>query len=337
MKLKDKYSKISKDSLEIITENGLSELLKNKKNPNSYWGVAPTGPPHIGYYRAIAKQKDLLDSGFKHKILIANLHAYLDDQKSPWEETEIRGEVYKKSFEELGLKGSNIEYVLGNNIQLKDNYQKELLKAASLVSTKRARRAASEVVRMKNPKVSSLIYPIMQSLDCWALDTDLAYSGIDNKHVYMLASELLPKLGHKKPVFLFTPLGKGTSGGQKMSASEKNTRIELFAEPKDIKSKISKSFCKPGDIKNNPVLEYTKYLIFPRVESFIIKRPKKFGGNLEIRNYSELENKVKNNEIHPMDLKNACSEHLIEILKPLREYFKENKDLIKVFNKKENL
>jgi tyrosyl-tRNA synthetase len=333
MDVDKRFELIEKDSVEIVTKEKLLDLLGKKKKFVSYWGVAPTGPPHIGYYRTLAKQIELVKAGFHHKVLIANLHAYLDDMKAPWSELKVRGEIYKKCFQLLGLKGANVEYVIGSDIQLTKEYHLETLKASALVTTKRATRAASEVVRMADPKVSSMIYPIMQALDCWLLDVDLAYSGIDNRHVYMLASELLVKLGHKAPAYVFTPLGIGLSGGGKMSASEKDTRLELYARPDEIRVKIKKAFCPEGQIEDNPILEYCKYFVFPRVKRFEIKRPKKFGGDLVYTDYGNMEEDFKVKKVHPLDLKNAAAEALIEILKPIRDYFDKTPNLLKTFEK----
>jgi len=333
MNLEAKLKIITEGTEEIVTKDRLKHIIETKKNPVSYWGVAPTGSPHIGYYRAIVKQMDLIKAGFRHKILIADLHAYLDDMKSPWSEIHIRGQIYKKCFQLLGLDGPNVEYIIGSEFQLNKEYHLETLKSSALVTCTRAIRAASEVVRITEPNVSSVLYPIMQSLDCWALDVDLAYAGIDNRHVYMLASQLLPKLGHKVPIFLFTPLGLSLSGNKKMSASDKNNKLELFASEEEIKNKINKAFCSEGETINNPILEYVRYLIFPRIDEFIIKRSSKYGGNASFVLYKDLEGSFKEKKVHPQDLKNATADYLIEILKPIREYFKENKELLKTFEK----
>ncbi len=328
-----RHKLIAQDTTEIVTNQKLTKLLNEKKHPTSYWGVAPTGPPHVGYYRTLAKQIDLVKAGCKHKVLIANIHAFLDDLKSPWDEVDTRGKIYKKCFQLLGLKGQNVKYILGTEYQLKSSYQLETLKASTLVTHKRATRAASEVVRMTNPKVSSLIYPIMQAMDCWALDVDIAYGGIDQRHVYMLATDLLSKLGHKPPVYVFTPLGIGLAGGEKMSASVKASRLDLFASPKDIKSKINKGYCPAGITKDNPILEYSKYLIFPKVKQFTIKRPTKYGGDIKFKKFEGLEKSFAQNKIHPKDLKETTSDYLIDILKPVRNYFEKNSDLLKTFEK----
>ena len=99
--LVEKVRIVTKDTEEIILTDELKHLLKNKAKPVSYWGIAPTGPPHIGYYRSIAKQIDLVKAGFHHKILIADLHSYLDDRKSELDELKLIAK--RKSLEKNGI------------------------------------------------------------------------------------------------------------------------------------------------------------------------------------------------------------------------------------------
>jgi len=321
---------VVRDTKEIIKLEELRNLLEDKKAPTSYWGIAPTGPPHIGYYRAIAKQIDLINAGFRHKILIADLHAYLDDRKSPLDEVEIRGKITEVCLRKLGL-DKNVEYVYGHSFQRSEKYVSKLLEIMPLVTVKRAVRAVSKVCRMKEPKVSELVYPLMQILDCWALDVDVAYGGIDQRHIYMLGRETLPKVGLRKPILIFTPLGLSLTGKEKMSASKKEGRLELYATPTEIEEKIRSAYCPPNDIKENPVMEYAKYLIFPRVKKFIIQREEKYGGDISFSNYQDLERAYLAGDIHPMDLKAAVAMYLSQIFKPIRDYFEKNQDMLEVF------
>ncbi|MCG2736738.1 MAG: tyrosine--tRNA ligase, partial [Thermoplasmatales archaeon] len=50
--------------------------------------------------------------------------------------------------------------------------------------------------------------------------------------------------------------------------------------------------------------------------------PEKYGGNLNLTETDML--KIYPKELHPADLKSAVSKHLIQILEPVREYFKSN-------------
>ncbi len=324
---------ITSGCIEVITKEELKRVLEENSHPKSYWGVAPTGPPHIGYYRAIAKQIDLINAGCKHFLLIADIHAYLDDRKANWNDAIIKGKAYEVCFKKLGL--DKAKYVYGRELQTSEEYILLVYRLSGLVTVKRARRAASEVVRRKeNPHVSEIIYPIMQIIDAAILDVDISYGGIDQRHIYMLGREVLPSVGRKKYVAIFTPLGLGLSGKGKMSASKEKDRLELFAPPERIRAVINKAFCPEKVIDGNPIVEYLRYLIFPRVSKFIIEREAKYGGDIEFENYEEFEKEYVKGNIHPADLKKAVARYLIKILKPIREYFDKHEELKNVFGVK---
>jgi tyrosyl-tRNA synthetase len=310
----DKFDLIARNTQEIITEGELKQILK-KKNPVAYWGTAPTGEVHTGYLIAVQKILDFVDAGFKFKVLIADVHAYLDDIKSPWELMEARAKYYKECLKLLGLK--KIEYIFDSNFKYDSDYIKEFYRLSALVTQKRSVRAASEVCRSKDPKVSELIYPVAQTVDCWKLGVDVAYSGLDQRHIYMMSRETLPKLGFKAPVIVMTPMLSGLVKGVKSSASVPESNIRIYDEPDVIKRKISKAWC-PLE-KENPVLENYKFIIFPRFGKAKIK-------NKSFSNYEDLEKAFLSKEIHPQDLKNNLAEKLIDILKPARKI---DKKLIK--------
>ena len=58
-----------------------------------------------------------------------------------------------------------------------------------------------------------------------------------------------------------------------------------------------------------------------------INRPAKFGGDVSYDSYEKLEKDFAEKKLHPMDLKNAVAEKIIEILKPATEHL--NKPEIK--------
>ena len=174
MNLEEKLELIKRNTEEIVTEKELKEVLEKKK-PVAYWGTAPTGEVHTGYLIPVQKIMDFVKAGFKFKVLIADVHAYLDDMKTPWELMKIRAEYYKKCLESMGLKG--VEFVFDSDFKYDEDYIEKTYRLSAIVTQKRALRAASEVCRLKNPKVSELLYPILQTVDCWKLGVDIAYSG----------------------------------------------------------------------------------------------------------------------------------------------------------------
>lgn len=58
--------------------------------------------------------------------------------------------------------------------------------------------------------------------------------------------------------FILVP---GLAGG-KMSSSEVDSKIDLLDTAADVKKKLKKAFCEPGNIADNGLLSFVKYVIF---------------------------------------------------------------------------
>src|SRR3989338_6373751 len=164
----EKLELVKRNTQEIVQEEELKELLKEKKNPVVYWGTAVTGKPSLAYLFPLLKLRDFSKAGFKVKVLLADLHGALDG--TPWIILEARYDYYKEAitqiFKALGTDLKKIEFVKGSEFQLKPEYSFDVLKIASMNSVNDCKKAAAEVVKLgDNPKLGGLIYPIMQALD----------------------------------------------------------------------------------------------------------------------------------------------------------------------------
>jgi len=323
MDIQNRLELIKRNTEEIVSEEELLKLLKTKKKPVVYLGTAITGRPHIGYYMWVLKLGDFLRAGFKVKILLADLHGALDN--TPWEVLERRYDYYKEviplMFKSIGVDTKDLEFVKGSEFQLKPEYMYDVLKMSTFNSINDCKRAASEVVKFgDNPKLAGLVYPIMQALDEVYLGVDVQYGGIDQRKILMFARENLPKIGYDSRVEVMTPLIAGLIG-RKMSASDPKSKIDLLDDEKAVRDKINKADCAAGDLDNG-LLPFIKYIIMTLKQDnktkFIIKRDKKYGGNLVYSNYEELEKDFKNNKIHPLDLKNALSDEINDLLSIFR-------------------
>ena len=338
MDLKKKFKLIKRNTEELVNEEELKTVLK-KKSYSAYIGFAPTGRMHIGHLIPLGKIADFIKAGFRFKFLIADLHAFLDDKKTPWEVLNVRSEYYeeviKAVFKAVGVSTSKVEFVKGSEFQLKKDYMLDTLHLSGDISLNRSRRAASEVVRFKeDPKLGGFIYPIMQVLDPVYLDVDVCLSGIDQRGIYMLGREVLPKLKSRTLTCVFTPLLPGLGGG-KMSASDEKSKIDILDSEKEVVSKVNKAYCPAGKLKDNGVLAFVEHVIFPLKGKLIIERPKKYGGNLEFKSYKELENSFVKGKIHPADLKQQLGRELNKILELVRKSLKGKEKIIeKAYPKK---
>ena len=335
MDVEERFDIIKRNTQEIITEQELKQLLEQKKHPKGYIGLATTGRIHIGYFIPMIKVGDFLRAGFKFTILLADIHAHLDDQKTPFELLDRRVTYYKEiisaMINALGIDTKNLEFRKGSDFELEKNYTLDMYRLAAINTLDRTKRAAAGVVRFgENPKLSGFIYPILQTLDEQYMDMDVQYGGIDQRKILAFARENLPKLGYKARVEVMTPMLPGLQGA-KMSASEEKSKIDLLDSSETVKNKINSAHC-PISVEDNGVLAFLKYVIFvykkDNDEDLIIKRAEKFGGNLIYKTYEDLEKDYLDKKLHPMDLKNAVAEEVNKLLEPIREKMNGKENLI---------
>ncbi len=303
---------------EIVTVDELKNLLESKQRPRAYVGYETSGKVHLGHMLTANKLLDLQRAGFDVVVLLADLHAFLNE-KGTLEEVRKIADYNRDCFMALGLDPERTEFVYGTDYQLKPDYMLKILQMARNTTLNRARRSMDEVSRnAENPMVSQMIYPLMQAIDIADLRIDLAVGGIDQRKIHMLAREELPRLGLPAPVCMHTPLIPGLNG-EKMSSSKGNN-IAVDEPAEDVEKKIMAAFCPAKVVENNPIMAIFKYHVFPRIEGGItIKRPAKFGGDVTYQNYEELEAAFVSGALHPMDAKKACAAYMIEILRPVRE------------------
>ena len=332
----ERFELIKRHTHEILKEDQLKTLLNEKDEPIVYLGVSITGRPHVGYYLWVLKMSDFIKAGFKVKILLADLHGALDN--TPWDLLAKRYDYYSEiitgMFESVNADINKIEFVKGSSFQLSEAYIMDLFKLSSIVSVHDSNKAASDVVKMgDNPKLSGLIYPLMQALDEVHLEADVQYGGKDQRKIMVLARENLTKLGYKPRVEVMTPLIPGLTASGKMSSSDPNSKIDLLDNKKAITKKMNKAFCPEKQVEDNGVLAFTKYVAFVNLEnkgeSFVIDRPEKFGGKLEFNSYDELEEAYAKGELHPMDLKLGLVDEIDKLLDVLRNKMADKEELIK--------
>jgi tyrosyl-tRNA synthetase len=322
MELDTKIETIKNGTLEVVTEEELREKIQKDK-PIAYIGYEPSGNVHLGHAITVKKMIDIQKAGFKVKILLADLHAYLNGKGSLEEIAEI-SKYNMRCFRALGL-SEETEFIMGSSYQTREDYTYKVYELALSTTLTRAKRSMAQITRdSKDHKVAEVIYPLMQVLDMIFLEVDLALGGMEQRKIHMLARESIPKMGYDAPVCVHTPLLHGTDGSDKMSSSKENY-IAIDDEPDAIKKKLQKSYCPQGMVEGNPVIEIAEHFIFTEDETLLIERPTKFGGNLEL-NHAELIESYGKGELHPLDLKNSVSKRLIEILEPVREYLKSDQN-----------
>jgi len=327
MDIATKLDLITKNLQEVIGEDEIIKII-SERDLKIYWGTAPTGKPHLGYFVPMWKIADFLKAGCKVIILFADLHAILDG-KTTWELLDARCEWYEIVIKEIlnliGVPIKNLCFMKGSKFQLSAKYTLDMYKLASNITITHALKAGSEVVKQtKNPLLSRMLYPLLQSLDEEYLHVDAQFGGIDQRKIFMLAREKLSLIGYSKRCHLMNPLIPGLSKSGKMSASSSaDSKIELDDTYQDIHRKIKKAYSVDGQVEGNGLLAIVQYIIFPWLEAknkpFVCNRPDKWGGPLIFKTYTDVEQAFSNKELISGDLKIGITDMIVEILSKLQK------------------
>ncbi len=335
---------------EVITEEDLKELLQTKDHPVAYDGFETSGLLHLasGPLRAI-KVQDMLDAGCEFILWIADWFAYINNKMGgDLELIKKTGEYYIEGWKACGVDMKKVKVMWTSDAVKDPNYWKGVIDVAKNTTVNRTIRSGPIMGRSESEMqyTAQLFYPMMQAWDPFYLKADILQLGMDQRNATVLSRELTSKLGYSTRVCVHHHLLAGLQGpkegrmGQetatvqledKMSKSKPNTAIFIHDSKKEIQEKINGAFCPEKVVKGNPVLEIWKYIVFRKFDSRTIKRPSKFGGDITVGNYEELENKFRKGELHPLDLKKETSEALNEIINPIRKHFERNKKAKKLY------
>ena len=205
MDLNKRLELIKRNTVEIITEDDLRDLMEKKKNPRAYCGYETSGKIHLGHLVTITKLLDLQKAGFDVVVMFADWHTWLN-RKGDWNFIHEQVGIWKKGFKAAGL--TKTEFILGSSFERKMDYIDDVLTMSLKTTLNRALRSMRVVGRdIEHAHVSQLIYPFMQVADIKHLKLDAALGGLDQRKIHMMGIDgMFKEINYRNPVLIHTPI-----------------------------------------------------------------------------------------------------------------------------------
>ncbi len=341
MDIESRLSLIKQVGEEIVTEQELRALFETKSKPIAYDGFEPSGNLHIaqGILRAINVNK-MVDAGVHFKMWVADWFAWMNNKMDgDLEKIRVTGEYMVEVWKACGMKTDKVDFLWSKDVMADDEYWKKVIQIGRASTVQRIVRCSQIMGRSESDQLSAaqIFYPCMQCADIFHLKADITQLGMDQRKVNMLAREVGPKLGFWKPVVvshhMLMGLKQPSAGitdpveraiAMKMSKSVPDSAIFMTDSEEDVKRKIAKAFCPAKQVDENPLMEYCRYIIFEKYDSFEIKRSEKFGGSVSFESFGKLSSEYEKGSIHPSDLKVAVAFYINDLLEPVRIHFNTN-------------
>jgi tyrosyl-tRNA synthetase len=327
---------------EILVEEELRQLLETNEHPGHYQGFEISGLLHLGNLIVSGfKINDFIKAGIRCQAYLADWHSFINNKfGGDWDKLLQAAKYYERAFKFFC---PGVKIVVGSELyHNNDEYWRNLLKFSKHMTLGRTLRCMTIMGRSENEKLdlSQYFYPPMQATDVKEIGADIPHGGMDQRKAHVLAREVFPKMGWRKPVAVHHHILMGIAEpikletkdkleqviASKMSKSKPWTAIFIHDTEQQIKEKLRKAWCPEKLVEMNPVLEMAKHVVFHEIKTLKIERPAKFGGPIEFQGYDELEKAYANGSLHPQDLKNAVAEEISKIIEPLRMYFETDKE-----------
>lgn len=352
---------IERNTEEIMTKEDLVKMLENGEKLKHYIGFEISGKPHLGHgLVCMSKVKDFADAGIDCSIFLADWHSWINDKLGGNMESiqKVGVPFFKEAliaaYKCVGGNPKDLKFVLGSELyHNNDRYWETVIDVSKNTSLGRIERSITIMGRKEGESVdfAKLIYPPMQVADIFVQGINITHAGNDQRKAQVIARDVALKLKNPlrnkkgetiKPVAIHGHLILGLQkpsvwpvpkenmqdlwSSMKMSKSIPSSAIYMTDNEEEIRKKIAGAFCPEGEIEFNPLLDWAKYMVFVNEKSKLdVKRPEKYGGNKDYKSCEELTKDFKNKKLHPMDLKNAMADKLVEILKPAMEHFAQPK------------
>lgn len=338
---------------ELVGEDELPAIFASGEPLFTYDGFEPSGQMHIaqGIIRAINTNK-MIDAGFTFRMWVADWFGYLNNKMGgDLEKIKKVGQYFIEIWKASGMNTEHVEFLWTSDFVGKREYWETVMKVSKSASLKRILRTTEIMGRSEMDDLSGaqILYPCMQVTDIFqVMKCQVTQLGLDQRKVNMLAREVGPELGYWKPVVLshgmLQGLGKPSPEGadaeeraisMKMSKSKPDTAIFMTDTSEDVERKINNAYCPEGEVKDNPILDYCRQIIFQAQYlkratpllvdgKFNIEREEKFGGNVSYSTYAELEADFVEKKLFPLDLKVAVVKAINDLLDPVRKHFQED-------------
>lgn len=320
MNLKDQLEVIKKDTVDFITEEEFLDKLNRKKQLKVKLGVDPSRPDlHLGHAVVLRKLRQFQKFGHIVYLIIGDFTARIGDPSGrsktrpllSEEEVKANSKTYvEQAFKILDPNKTVIKF---NSEWLSKLTFEDIINLTSRYTVARMLERDDFNKRLAENEpisISEFLYPIAQAYDSIVIEADVEMGGTDQLFNLLVGRKLQEEFGQEPQIVVTMPLIEGTDGSLKMSKSY-NNYIAFNDTPDDIFGKIM-------SVPDHLIIKYMTYLTD-------ISRDK----------IKDFENKMKNDEINPRDVKMVLAEEVVKMLYNEEEAKKAKDNFVAIFQKKD--
>lgn len=294
------------------------------------WLLNPANRLSLAHFIPLLEIAELIDSNEEVTALIADLHSKILGERSCFEKEKhvYFRDVLNLMMEAIGKSPENLTTKSQSDLKVDFHYMLDFYQIAGSTPVDEADTAGKRVTKQtKHPLLGSLVYPILRALD----EKRNGASGLiiqeTDSDIAAFIDSASKRVNHNPGRRIFYATLPGLSAGKLPVMQEGDDQIDVLDGPKQVKKKISKAFCEPGNVGENGVLPIVRQIIFPICGHFNISRPEEYGGDINYSNVESVDKDFAEQKLHPGDLKKGVETHINNLLAKIQQYYQANKHL----------
>lgn len=323
MRPEEQLEIIKRNTVEIISEDELLKKLKRAQAENRplrvKLGLDPTAPDiHLGHTVVLRKMREFQDLGHEVIIIIGDFTGAIGD---PTGRSETRKQLTKeeilanaKTYQEQFFKilDPDKTKIMFNSQWLGELKLDKVIDLASRYTVARMleREDFSERLKQGIPiSIHEFFYPLMQGYDSVVLKADVELGATEQKFNVLMGRTLQKEYGQEPQIAIMMPILVGIDGVRKMSKSLGNY-IGIDEDPNEI-------YGKAMSIPDEVMMEYFNLVT-----------------NLSKDEINQIERDLKNEAVHPRDVKMKLARLLVELFHGEEAAENAQNNFIQVFQNK---
>jgi tyrosyl-tRNA synthetase len=243
----EQWQRITRGSVEIISEKELRAKLEKGRPLRIKLGVDPTAPDlHLGHMVVLRKLKDFQDLGHHIDFIIGDSTARIgdpsgrSDTRPPLTANQVweHAETYKNQvFKVLDKEKTQVHFNSSWLNPFGMNGIMELMRHNSVAQMLRRADFAARFEKDQDISLLEFVYPLLQGYDSVAVQSDLELGGTDQKFNLLMGREIQRDYKQELQVVMMMPLLEGLDGVKKMSKSYGNY-VAFNDKPEDKFGKL---------------------------------------------------------------------------------------------------
>jgi tyrosyl-tRNA synthetase len=321
---KEQLELLKRGVADIVSEKELlvklEKSVKEKKPLRIKLGIDPTAPDvHLGFTVPLRKLKQFQELGHRVVIIIGSYTAMVGDPSGKnatrpqlsYEGVMSNAKNYQEKIFKI-LNKDETEVVYNGEWFSKFSFN-DVIRLASKITVASLLEHDYFDNRYKSGTPIALhefIYPLMQGWDSVEVKADVELGGTDQRFNVIVGRDLQRESGQEPQVGLFLPILMGPDGKNKMSKSL-NNYISIDESPKEMFGKLM-------SIPDALMLDYFKLLT-----------------EVPLPEISDIEEKLKNQSIHPKEVKKRLGRELVTMYHSKKDAEAADIEFERVFSGKE--